>query len=61
MSETGYVLFRLGERTVATGLDDVWGMHNTTVMAMLSLAVVAAFAALMLGLAMRVFSRAAIK
>lgn len=45
----------------ATGLDDVWGMHNTTVMAMLSLAVVAAFAALMLGLAMRVFSRAAIK
>lgn len=45
----------------ATGLHDIWGMHNTTVMATLSLAVVAAFAALMLGLSTRVFARAAIK
>lgn len=42
------------------GLHDIWGMDNTTVMAALSLGVVAVFAAGMLALAMRVFSRSAI-
>src|SRR5579862_1413402 len=43
-----------------TGLHDIWGMSNTTVMAALSLAVVAAFAAGMIVLSVRVFSRSAI-
>jgi len=42
------------------GLHDIWGMHNTTAMAALSLGVVAAFTALMLALSVRVFTRAAI-
>ena len=45
----------------ATGLHDIWGMTNATAMAALSLAVVAAYAALLLGLSVRVFSRAAVK
>jgi ABC-2 type transport system permease protein len=43
-----------------TGLHDIWGMHNVTVMAFLSLAVVVAFAAVMLAGAIRVFTRTAI-
>jgi ABC-2 type transport system permease protein len=42
------------------GLHDIWGMHNATVMAALSLGVVVAFAGMMLALSVRVFSRAAI-
>lgn len=44
-----------------TGLRDIWGMSNTTAMAGLSLAVVAGFAALMLALSVRIFTRSAIK
>src|SRR5438128_11827813 len=40
-----------------TGLHDIWGMSNTTAMAGLSLAVVVAFALLMLALSVRVFTR----
>jgi ABC-type polysaccharide/polyol phosphate export permease len=43
-----------------TGLHDIWGMSNTTAMAALSLAVVAAFAVFMLAVSVRVFSKAAI-
>jgi len=43
------------------GLHDIWGMTNVTTMAALSLAVVAAYAALLLSLSVRVFSRAAVK
>ena len=43
-----------------TGLHDIWGMHNVTVMATLSLGVVIAFAALMVIVAVRVFSRSAV-
>ncbi|HZQ83457.1 MAG TPA: ABC transporter permease [Acidimicrobiales bacterium] len=43
------------------GLKDIWGMTNTTAMAALSLAVVAAFAIGMLLLSVRVFTRAAIR
>jgi ABC-type polysaccharide/polyol phosphate export permease len=42
------------------GLHDIWGMHNTTAMAALSLGVVAVFAAGMTALAIRVFRRAAV-
>ena len=45
----------------ATGLHDIWGMTNATAMAALSLAVVAAYAALLLSVSVRVFSRAAVK
>jgi ABC-2 type transport system permease protein len=43
-----------------TGLHDIWGMHNTTVMAMLSLCVVAAFAGVLFVVSVRVFSRSAV-
>ena len=43
------------------GLHDIWGMSNTPVMAALSLGVVVAFAALMLALSVRVFTRSAIQ
>src|SRR5437764_5099154 len=45
----------------AAGLHDIWGMTNVTTMAVLSLAVVAGYAALLLSLSVRVFSRAAVK
>jgi ABC-2 type transport system permease protein len=44
-----------------TGLHDIWGMHNVTAMAALSLAVVVAFAALMVLVSIRVFSRSAVR
>jgi ABC-2 type transport system permease protein len=43
-----------------TGLHDIWGMSNTTVEAWLSLGVVAAFAAVLTVVAIRVFSRSAV-
>jgi ABC-2 type transport system permease protein len=43
------------------GLHDIWGMTDTTAMATLSLVVVAAYAALLTGLAIRVFTRAAVQ
>ena len=42
------------------GLHDIWGMSSVSTMAALSLAVVVAFAGLMLALSVRVFTRAAI-
>jgi ABC-2 type transport system permease protein len=42
-----------------TGLHDIWGMSNTTTEAWLSLAVVAAFTAALLGVAVRAFTRSA--
>jgi ABC-2 type transport system permease protein len=44
----------------ATGLHDIWGMNNATAMAALSLLVVAAYAALLLSVSVRVFTRAAV-
>jgi ABC-type polysaccharide/polyol phosphate export permease len=44
----------------ATGLHDIWGMSNATVMAGLSLAVVFAYAALLTVVSIRVFRRAAV-
>lgn len=42
------------------GLHDIWGMSNVTLEAWLSLAVVAAFAAAMTAIAIRLFSRSAV-
>lgn len=43
------------------GLHDIWGMHSTTIMATLSLGVVAAFAAALTGvISIRVFNRSAV-
>jgi ABC-2 type transport system permease protein len=42
------------------GLHDIWGMSNVTVEAWLSLAVVAAFAAALTAISIRVFSRSAV-
>lgn len=44
-----------------TGLRDIWGMHSATLMAMLSLAVVAAFAVAMTLISIRVFTRSAVR
>jgi len=44
-----------------SGLHDIWGMSNTTAEAWLSLAVVAAFAVAFTALAIRVFTRAAVR
>jgi hypothetical protein len=43
------------------GLHDIWGMHNATAEAWLSLAVVAVFAIGFLALAIRLFKRSAVK
>ena len=43
------------------GLHDIWGMANTTVMAALSLLVVAVYAAALTAVAIRVFARAAVQ
>ena len=45
----------------ATGLHDIWGMNNPTTMAVLSLAVVAAYAALLTVVAVKVFNRATVQ
>ena len=42
------------------GLHDIWGMDNVTVMAFLSLAVVVAFALVMVTVSIRVFTRSAV-
>ena len=44
-----------------TGLHDIWGMSNATTEAWLSLAVVVAFAAALIALAVRSFTRAALR
>ena len=44
-----------------SGLHDIWGMSNTTVMAALSLAVVAGFAAALTAASILVFRRAAVR
>jgi ABC-2 type transport system permease protein len=43
------------------GLHDIWGMSNATVEAWLSLAVVAAFAAALTAISIRLFSRSAVR
>jgi ABC-type polysaccharide/polyol phosphate export permease len=45
----------------SSGLHDIWGMTNTTAMAALSLAVVATFATVLILVAVRTFTRAAVR
>ena len=56
----GLALVRYGLLGDSTGLQNIWNMHNTTLMATLSLTVVALFAAALTAIAIRVFNRAAV-
>jgi ABC-2 type transport system permease protein len=53
--------YGLGVDRLGRGLHDIWGLSNVTAMASLSLAVVALFAAVFTVLAVRVFSRSALR
>jgi ABC-2 type transport system permease protein len=57
----GLALVRYGLLGDSTGLHDIWSMQSTTMMATLSLGVVAAFAAALTVLSIRVFNRAAVR
>jgi ABC-2 type transport system permease protein len=57
----GLALVRWGLLQDPSALHDIWGMNDTTVMAGLSLGVVALFAALMTSVAIRVFTRTAVQ
>jgi ABC-2 type transport system permease protein len=57
----GLALVRYGLLGDSTGLHNIWNMHNTTLMATLSLAVVAVFAAALTSIAIRVFNRSAVR
>src|SRR5262249_10622583 len=54
-------LMRYGLLGSAQGLADIWGMSNVHTMAWLSLGVVAAFAAVLTTVAVRVFGRSALR
>jgi len=57
----GLALMRYGLLGDSSGLSNIWRMSNETVMAALSLGVVSLFAAALTVVAMRVFSRAALR
>jgi ABC-2 type transport system permease protein len=54
-------LVRYGLLGDSGGLHDIWRMHSTTAMAALSLGVIAVFAAALSAIAIRVFSRSAVR
>jgi len=53
-------VMRYGLLGSSSGLHDIWGMSNPTTMALLSLAVVALFAATLTAVAMRAFARSTV-
>jgi len=57
----GLALMRYGLLGDAAGLRNIWGMSSVTAMAWLSLGVVAAFAAVMTAVSIRVFTRSALR
>jgi ABC-2 type transport system permease protein len=57
----GLALVRYGLLGDSTGLHSIWNLHSTTVMAAFSLAVVAAFAAALTTISIRVFNRSAVR
>src|SRR5437867_509923 len=57
----GLALVRYGLLGDSTGLHNIWGMHGTTAMGALSVGVVAAFAAVLTAVAIRVFTRSAVR
>jgi len=54
-------LVRYGLLGDSSGLHNIWNMHNTTMMATLSLAVVATFAAALTTVSIRVFNHSAVR
>jgi len=54
-------LVRYGLLGDSSGLHNIWNMHNTTMMAPLSLAVVATFAAALTTVSIRVFNHSAVR
>jgi ABC-2 type transport system permease protein len=57
----GLAVVRYGLLGDSGGLDNIWSMHSATMMAALSLAVVAAFAAALTMISIRVFKRSAVR
>jgi ABC-2 type transport system permease protein len=57
----GLALVRYGLLGDSTGLHDIWSMHSTTIMATLSLGVVAVFAVALTMISIRVFNRSAVR
>jgi ABC-2 type transport system permease protein len=57
----GLALVRYGLLGDSTGLHNIWSMHSNTVMAALSLAVVALFAVALTVISIRVFNRSAVR
>ncbi|HEX9599292.1 MAG TPA: ABC transporter permease [Gaiellaceae bacterium] len=57
----GLALVRYGLLGDSGGLHDIWSMHSVTLMATLSLAVVAVFAAALTVISIRVFNRSAVR
>jgi ABC-type polysaccharide/polyol phosphate export permease len=57
----GLAVMRYGLLGDTSGLHNIWGTHDPRVMATLSLLVVGAFAALMVTVAIRTFTRAALR
>jgi ABC-2 type transport system permease protein len=57
----GLALMRYGLLQDGSGLHNIWGMSDPAVMAALSLAVVGAFALLLLAASVRVFTRSAVR
>jgi ABC-2 type transport system permease protein len=57
----GLALMRYGLLGDRTGLHNIWGIANTTAAAGLSLAVLAAFAAMLTVMSIRIFSRSALR
>jgi len=57
----GLAVMRYGLLGDSTGLDNIWGMGNTTAMAGLSLVVTAVFALVLIALSVRVFTRSALR
>jgi ABC-2 type transport system permease protein len=56
----GLALVRYGLLGDGSGLDNIWSMHSTTLMAALSLTVVAVFAAALTAVSIRAFNRSAV-
>jgi ABC-2 type transport system permease protein len=57
----GLALMRYGLLGDRTGLANIWGMANVAVMAVLSLAVVALFAGVLMAVSVRVFNRSVVR
>jgi ABC-type polysaccharide/polyol phosphate export permease len=57
----GLALMRYGLLGDRMGLENIWGVHDATIMAAMSLGVIAVFAAAMTAISVRVFTRSALR